>query len=274
MCCDSLLPWLAVLYVNVSCVVGSPKRFIDSLLRWRAQAYNTAYATRRTEDESLYFLVQPRVLGVPLISLGTAIGARVKFGWPRAVTGFKSRPKCSVYKPTAVMTAPAFPDPTSSASRLGLAVPQFATALLLMTTTTPSTRSADPHSDPRMTEAKQTRHEVQTQERLEAFSSPLPHHYMHKCETLSLPRGNTMNMICHRNLIRFKLRLPFTFFSLALSYIPADAAAQPERVRRCLFVCIYTYRPATHRHLSRGTSHALASHLMSSLLVCHHASKL
>lgn len=130
MCCDSLLPWLAVLHVNVSCVVGSPKRFIDSLLRWRAQAHNTASATRRTEDESLYFLVQPRVLGVPLISLGTAIGARVKFGWPRAVTGFKSRPKCSVYKPTAVVTAPAFPDPTSSASRLGLAVPQFATALL------------------------------------------------------------------------------------------------------------------------------------------------
>lgn len=29
---------------------------------------------------------QPRVLGVPLISLGTAIGARVKFAWPRAVT--------------------------------------------------------------------------------------------------------------------------------------------------------------------------------------------
>lgn len=104
-------------------------------------------------------IYQPRVLGVPLISLGTAIvGARVKFGWPRAVTGFKSRPKCSVYKPTAVVTAPAFPDPTSSASRLGLAVPQFATALLLMTTTTPSTRSADSHSDPRMTEAKQTRH--------------------------------------------------------------------------------------------------------------------
>lgn len=103
-------------------------------------------------------IYQPRVLGVPLISLGTAIGARVKFGWPRAVTGFKSRPKSSVYKPTAVVTAPAFPVPTSSASRLGLAVPQFATALLLMTTTTPSTRSADPHSDPRMTEAKQTRH--------------------------------------------------------------------------------------------------------------------
>lgn len=143
-----------------------------------------------------------------------------------------------------------------------------------MTTTKPSTRSADPHSDPRMTEAKQTRHEVQTQERLEAFRSPLPHQYMLNCETLSLPRGNTMNMICHRNLIRFKFRLPFTFFSLALSYTPADAAAQPERVRRSLFVCIYTYRPATHRHLSRGTSHALASHLMSSLLVCHHTSKL
>lgn len=176
MCCDSLLPWLqvAVLYVNVSCVVGSLQRDYW-ILRWRAQAYNTAYATRRTEDKTLYFLVLPRVLGVPLISLGTAIGARVKFAWPRAVTGFKSRPKCSVYKPTAVVTAPAFPDPTSSASRLGLAVPQFATALLLMTTTTPSTRSADPHSDPRMTEAKQTRNEVQTQERLEAFSSPLPH---------------------------------------------------------------------------------------------------
>lgn len=171
------------------------------------------------------------------------------------------------------MTAPAFPVPTSSAPRLGLAVPQFATALLLMTTTTPSTRSSDPHSDPRMTEAKQTRQEVQTQERLEAFSSPLPHHYMLKCETLSLPRGNTMKMICHRNLIRFKLRLPFTFLSPS-SYTPADAAAQPERVRRCLFVCIYTYRPETHRHLSRGTSHALASHLMSSLLVWHHASEL
>lgn len=158
MCCDSLLPWLAVLHVNVSCVVGSLQRDYW-ILRWRAQAYNTAYATRRTEDKTLYFLVLPRVLGVPLISLGTAIGARVKFGWPRAVTGFKSRPKCSVYKPTAVVTAPAFPDPTSSASRLGLAVPQFATALLvLMTTTTPSTRSADSHSDPRMTEAKQTRH--------------------------------------------------------------------------------------------------------------------
>lgn len=64
MCCDSLLPWLAVLYVNVSCVVGSLQRHYW-ILRWRAQAYNTAYATRRTEDKTLYFLVQPRVLGVP-----------------------------------------------------------------------------------------------------------------------------------------------------------------------------------------------------------------
>lgn len=158
MCCDSLLPWLAVLHVNVSCVVGSLQRDYW-ILRWRAQAYNTAYATRRTEDKTLYFLVQPRVLGVPLISLGTAIGARVKFAWPRAVTTLtESRPTSSIYKPTAVVTAPAFPVPTSSAPRLGLAVPQFATSLLLMTTTTPSTRSADPHSDPRMTEAKQTRH--------------------------------------------------------------------------------------------------------------------
>lgn len=132
-----------------------------------------------------------------------------------------------------------------------------------MTTTTPSTRSAEPHSDPRMTEAKQTRHEVQTQERLEAFSSPLPHHYMHKCETLSLPRGNTMNMICHRNLIRFKLRLPFTFFSLALS-TPRRSPLPSLSVSAV--VCLYAYTPIGQRRIAIYlVAHPMLWHLISCL---------
>lgn len=132
-----------------------------------------------------------------------------------------------------------------------------------MTTTTPSTRSADPCSDPRMTEAKQTRQEVQTQERLEAFSSPLPHHYMLKCETLSLPRGNTMKMICHRNLIRFKLRLPFTFFSLALT--PRRTPLPSLSVSAV--VCLYAYTPIGQRRIAIYlVAHPMHWHLISCLL--------